>query len=176
MEQKIARQKETILQKAVIESLNISGIGFFFRIKNGATFDPKIKRFRANVGTPGIPDICGFLKSGRAVYIEMKHVEKIESRKKIISAIKITQEQKDFLYRAYKSGCFAGVAFNLEDAIAIAKNDPEIHPRHPRTYQFLPDDELAVIVSKYAEEKKAFTEKNKDPLAKILWASKPQSQ
>lgn len=172
----MAKRSEAILQKAIIESLNYSQIGFFWKIRNGSTWDPTIKRFRANTATPGIPDICGYLKSGRSVFVECKYVEKIESRKKIISAIKITREQKDFLYRAYKSGCFAGVAFTLEDAIAIAKNDPEIHPRHPRTYQFLPDDELAVIVSKYAEEKKAFTEKNKDPLAKILWASKPQSQ
>ncbi len=170
------KQRETLLQKAIIESLNYSGIGYFYRIKNLGTFDPKIGRFRSNTTDKGIPDICGFLKSARAVYIEVKFIEKIENRKKIVSKIKITQEQKDFLYRAYKSGCFAGVAFNIEDAIAIAKNDPEIHPRHPRTYQFLPDDELNVIVEKYKVEKAKFTELNKDPLAKILWASKPQSQ
>lgn len=170
------KQKESTLQRSIISSLNQMAGGYYFRIRNGSTFDPKIGRFRANVAEPGIPDICGFTKSGKAAFIEVKFVEKIENKKKLVCKIKITQEQKDFLYRAYKAGCLAGVAFNLSDAIAIVANDQELYPRHPRTFSFLPEEDQLAYAERYKEEKAKFTELNKDPLAKILWASKPQSQ
>lgn len=56
----------------------------------------------------GIPDICGFLKSGRALYLECKAPNG-----------RVTYHQKRFIDDALKAGCLAGVVRSIEDAMAL---------------------------------------------------------
>jgi len=58
----------------------------------------------------GLPDICGFMKSGRALYIECK-----------APGGRLTYHQQRFLEDAQKAGCVAGVARSIEDAQAIVE-------------------------------------------------------
>lgn len=161
-------QRESTLQRQIIKDLHRAGAGHFYRIRNGATFDPKIGKFRSNTAEPGIPDICGYTKAGQAVFIECKFIEKVEEREKLVFPIKITEEQKDFLFRAHKAGCRAGVAFTVEDALAIAL-DSYVYPRHPRTYLFLPSKSVEEYAERYAAHKKALAEERKDPLTRDIF-------
>lgn len=152
------------------------------------TFDPIRKVYRKDYGQAlvAIPDICGYRKpyfsailanSGGQpltkaipVYIEVKNVKGVEKKRKLVFKCKITDQQKEFLLRAHRSGCLAGVAFTLEDALAIAHDDPVRYPRHPRTYLFLDLDEngrreLADRVAEYEAAKKALSRMKQDPVA-----------
>lgn len=161
------RQQETVNVKMWVRALNLKKLGFFFRVKNTGIYDVKIGRFRKdrNQDFVAIPDICGHLNSGTAVYIEGKYTDKVENKKSLIFAVQITAKQKEFLLDAYRKGCRAGVAFTLEDAIGIAKNDPL---RHPRTFVFLPEAELNAYVEGYKERKRAQAKINQDPLARDI--------
>ena len=165
------RQKESVDQRFYVKALNASGLGFFFRIKSMGTFDPTRGVFRKNSDITGIPDIIGYLKNGTAVFIECKHVEKVEAKKKLLFKVQIKDDQKQFLLAAYLSGCRAGVAFNLDDCLAIVHNQPLAHPRHPRTLCFLPEPELTKKAMEYMENKKALAKINQDPLARDILLS-----
>lgn len=170
------RQQETVDQKEYIRRLNDAGMGFFYRIRSAGTYDPVRKTFRRNSELVGIPDIVGFTSQDRngvcvPVYIEVKRVQKIEQRKKLIFKVKTTLEQNEFLLRAYRAGCRSGVAFNYHDCVCIAAADPTRYPRHPRTLCFLPKDELEKYAEHYAELKRIHAENASDPLVRnILWA------
>lgn len=172
----MAKQTESVLQRTIVQALRKGGRGYYWRVRNGATFDPTRGIFRSNTAEKGIPDICGYREDGKSVFIECKYLEKVENRKKLTFKVKISEEQKEFLYRAYKSGCLAGVAYNLEDAIAIVENDYERYPRHPRTFCFLSDSERELYEVEYRKRKAAHAALNNDPLQRILWASGPKSQ
>ena len=172
------RQKESANQREFVRALNATGEGFFYRVKNMGTFDPVRKIYRKDYGTAlvAIPDICGYLFNhkvkrldpiARPVYIEVKNIERVEARKKLIFAVKITDQQKEFLLRAHNSGCLAGVAFTYEDCLAIVKDDPVRYPRHPRTYCFMPRPWLEEYAVRYAEEKKALSRLKQDPVAAV---------
>jgi len=167
------RQQESVDQKIYVKLLNSLKIGFFYRVKNMGTFDPVRKIYRKNAELVSIPDITGYLFGGLAVYIEVKRVQRLEARKKLIFKVQITDGQKQFLLDAYRAGCRSGVAFNQLDCIAIATADPKRYPRHPRTYCFLPDDELKA----YAEEYAATVHKNaalkQDPLYRDITLALP---
>lgn len=160
-------QRESQDQKAWVKALNLKfQLGFFYRVKNMGTFDPVRGFFRKNQELVCIPDICGDMP-GCAVYIECKYVQGVEKKKKLCFKAKISDGQKDFLYRAHKRGCRAGVAFTLDDAIAIAASDPKRHPRHPRTWCFLPPAEQEAKAEAWKAERAALSKLKNDPLGFI---------
>lgn len=175
------RQQESANQRLYVKALLATGLGFFYRVKNMGTFDPIRKVYRKDYGQAlvAIPDICGYRHRHTVkrldplavpVYIEVKNVKGVEKKRKLIFKCKITDQQKDFLLRAHRSGCLAGVAFTLEDALAIAHDDPVRYPRHPRTYLFLDLDEagrreLTERVADYEAAKKALSRMKQDPVA-----------
>lgn len=156
------KQPETPLQRLIVQGLNVSGLGYFFRIRNGATWNAARGQYLSNVTEKGIPDVHGFLKSGQAVYIEVKYIETLHKKKKLIFNVKISLEQIVWLLRAHRAGCRTGVAFCLEDAVAIAMADEKRYPRHPRTYCFLPEAEKKIYAERYKENKKALSELKED--------------
>jgi hypothetical protein len=147
-----------------VKALNKMGIGFYYRVKNMGTYDPIKRIYRKHGDMVAIPDICGYKKTSRAVFIECKNVTGVEKKKKLIFSVKITAEQCQFLETAHRMGCLAGVAFNLDDCISISMDDPTQYPRHPRTYSFLPLKEREIYAEKYAKERKAVAIRNQDPL------------
>ncbi len=68
------------------------------------------KGYRFSTGTPkGFPDISGYRrKDGRAVYIECK-----------VEPNKPTPEQVQFIEKAKKAGCLAGVCYSVREALAV---------------------------------------------------------
>lgn len=170
------RQQESLNQKEYVRRLNAHNLGFFYRVKNMGTFDPTRGFFRKNQELVSVPDICGAsiqnTKGGPVpVYIEVKLVHQIEKRKKLLFKVKITDGQCDFLLKMHRLGCRAGVAFNYYDAICIASGDGTRYPRHPRTFCFLPKDELEEYAAHYAELKRRHAENASDPVIKeVIWA------
>lgn len=144
------------------------GVGFFWRVKNTGTWDPR-GFFRKDATTEfvAVPDICGYRARSPllGVYIEAKFRDRVENCKKLIFSVKISEDQKKFLRNAHKAGHLAGVAFTLDDAIAIAMNDPKRYVRHPRTYLFMPEEEHEGIIERYKAEKKALSLLKQDPVA-----------
>lgn len=163
------KQKETANVRMWVRALNQLGVGFFWRVKNMGTWDPVRKFFRKDLSNDfvAIPDICGHRTRAPLLgcYIEAKYIDKVENKKKLIFSVKITQAQKDFLYNAHRAGHLAGVAFTLDDCIAIAMNDPVRYVRHPRTYLFLPEDQHEMVIARYKEQKKALSLLKQDPVA-----------
>lgn len=166
------KQKESALQRLIVSSLNAGGYGYFFRIRNGATYDPRIGRFRVNTAEKGIVDLLGWTTHPLPVTIEVKYFETIEKKKKISHVVLVSEEQKEFLYRSYKAGNRSGIAFTVDDAIAIVTNNHELWPRHPRTWRFLPEEEYVEKVALYLKYKKEKTITSRDPLRKILDGNK----
>lgn len=162
------KQKESALQRDIIKALNTWGVGYFFRIRNGATFDPKVKQFRSNTAEKGIPDILGWKKPGRMVLIEVKYLQFVENKKKLTFVVRLSDEQKVLLKKAHDDGALAGVAFTLEDAINIVHDDPFRFPRHPRTYGFMDKEWLDIYAEDYRERKKILSEYMSDPVRAAL--------
>lgn len=166
---KRGKQLETADARAGVQALNKLGVGFFYRVKNMGTYDPVRGFFRKDLSKDfvAIPDVCGYRTKPPllGVYIEWKHVHGLDKKRKLIFKVKITDKQKEFLYGAHRAGHLAGVAFNLDDAIAIAMNDPARFVRHPRTYLFLPDSEHEIVIARYHEQKKALSKLKQDPVA-----------
>lgn len=165
------KQQESQDQRAYVQALNMGGNGRFFRIKTMGTFDPVRMQYRKHFDVKGIPDIIGFTKNGIACFIEVKRVGKNGEPKKLVYAVKISDDQKLFLLDAHRSGCRAGVAFNLDDCLAIVKNDSRRYPRHPRTYAFLPAPEREKLAGEYEEQIKRLRALKRDPLGHVLLAS-----
>ena len=159
-----------------VRALNQLGIGFFYRVKNMGTFDPIRKFYRKDPSKVAIPDICGDKTMGRAVYIECKRVARLEKKKKLIFKVKFQDGQKEFLLNAHRRGQIAGVAFNLEDAISIVKEDEKNYPRHPRTWLFLPEAELEVKAQIYLQNKRALAERNQDPIKRDIAVLVPEPE
>jgi hypothetical protein len=170
------KQRESADQRAFVKALNLMRLGFFYRVKNMGTFDAARGFYRKHSDTVAIPDICGYTKAGTGVFIECKYVAKVEQKKELLFKAKISQEQKDFLLGAHRAGCRSGIAFTLDDAIAIAACDPMRYPRHPRTYLFLPEAEQEAHAAKYIEERRALALKNKDPLARDIHLAIPREE
>jgi hypothetical protein len=161
---KSKKQAESAVQRQIVSSLIAAGFGYFFRIRNGATFDPTLRIFRSNVAEKGIVDILGWTTHPLPVAIEVKFVQLIEQKKKITHKVAISPEQKEFLLKCHLAGGRAGIAYTVEDAIGIVTNNPDEYPRHPRTWAFLPKEEIEVKAAEYIEQKKILVERNKDPL------------
>lgn len=170
--------------RAWVKALNMLGIGFFWRVKNTGTWDPVRQIFRKDLATDfvAVPDICGYLKSGRAVFIEAKYREGVEKMKKLVFVTKASDEQKKFLWEALQKGCLSGVAFTLDDCIAIVRDDPSRYVRHPRTWAFIPDyidnqeSKYAVIIERYKIQKNALSQLKQDPVASATFLAKTHQE
>ena len=164
------RSIENANQRTFVRALLMSGLGFFYRVKNMGTYDAAKKIYRKDYGMAlvAIPDICGYTRTGRAVFIEVKYIEGVEKKTKPVFSCKITDLQKEFLLRAHRAGALAGVAFTLEDALAIAHDDEIRYPRHPRTWLFLPPEELQPLADSWVERKRALSRLKQDPVASVV--------
>ena len=58
-------------------------------------------------GFKGQPDLCGYLRDGRALYVEVKR-----------PSGEVTPEQRTFIDRAAHHGCMAFVARGIDDVMA----------------------------------------------------------
>lgn len=160
--------------RAWVKALNQLRVGFFWRVKNTGTYDPVRKTFRKDLSTDfvAIPDICGYLHSGRAVFIEAKYAADLDKKRKLIFKVKTTDKQKEFLLNAHSNNCRVGFAFTLEDCIAIVRNDPTRYVRHPRTYAFMPETAWPLIISDYEAQKKALSALRQDPVASATYLAR----
>lgn len=164
------RRQESIDQRLYVRALNLKQIGFFYRVKSLGTFDRNRKRYRRNAELVPVPEICGYLFNPcLPVYIEVKRVQRVEKKKRLIFKVRISEAQKSFLLEAHRAGARAGIAFNLEDCIAIASADPNRFPRHPRTYFFLPDEEVEAYAEEYRAQRQALSARCQDPLDRDIY-------
>lgn len=100
-------QPERLIQNEIVNFLNIKGL-FCWSNKNGATYDPRTKAYRANSTLKGISDILGLTpKTGTFVAIEVK-----------TKTGRVSKEQKIFLEGIRQSGGIAFVARSIDDVIA----------------------------------------------------------
>ena len=79
------------------------------------------------------------------MFIEAKYIQHLDKKKKLIFKVTISLDQIEVLRKAQDMGCIAGVAFNVHDAIAIARDDEYLYPRHPRTYCFMDKEKIMYI-------------------------------
>lgn len=104
------KQKETQLQKAIVEYLTIHGI-FCWVNKTGGTYDPTKRIFRSGTTTKGIADILGILPGGKFLAIEVK-----------IKPNKLSPEQGIFIEAIKARGGNAIVMYSIDDAIEWLKS------------------------------------------------------
>jgi len=95
--------KTNSLTQAVLKLLNYNGFRAW-RTGNHAVYSVKRKSFMKNPSRLlGIPDICGYRKDGKAIFVEVK-----------TGKDKLSEAQKHFLSEAEKAGCIVIVAENIE--------------------------------------------------------------
>jgi len=102
--------KEADIQSAILRALRIHpAVGFFWRQNTGAMAvgEGKARRF-VRFGPKGAPDIQGYLKDGRALFIECK------SR-----TGRVSPEQQDFINKAKAHGAVAFVARSVADVFDV---------------------------------------------------------
>ncbi len=105
---------EIDIQRAIMDALKrhpkVSFVGRFNRgsaIRTDAKGRGYYTRFNS---VPGFPDLHGMLKGGAAWYIEVKRPGGVT-----------TDEQADFLAGIQRDGGLAGIATNVDEALAILK-------------------------------------------------------
>lgn len=87
------------LTKHCLKALSLKGFNVW-RQNNGGVYDAKIKAYRANSSTPGVPDIIGYRKSdGVFIGVEIK-----------VGKDKLSMAQDAFLKGIIKAG---GIAFTI---------------------------------------------------------------
>ena len=100
------KQKESIVQKEIVEFLNKVGINAWRQnsgmIKSGSRF--------IRVGIKGCPDIIGWWPDGKFLGIEVKSNNE-----------PTTPAQKDFIDQINEAGGYAFIAKSLDDAIYHVK-------------------------------------------------------
>lgn len=107
---KCKEPKEADIQAAILRMLRIHPVvAFFWRQNTGAMAigEGKARRF-VRFGPKGMPDICGYLTDGRALYIECK-----------TRTGRISPEQQEFHDRAKKAGCVAIFARSVSDVFQV---------------------------------------------------------
>lgn len=101
---------ENQVQRAILQFLTVHKI-FCWRVNNGAMkIDKRYIKFVTDVNgdaVHGIPDICGVLPDGRALFIEVKNS----------TTLKMSLAQEEFITKADKNGAIAFVA-NSVDMVA----------------------------------------------------------
>ena len=96
-------QPEYLIEKEILSYLRIKGI-FCFKVRNGATYDPKRKVYRKGTTLKGIADIFALLPDGKACWIEVK-----------TPTGRATKDQKLFLDRINKSRGIGFIARSVDD-------------------------------------------------------------
>jgi hypothetical protein len=132
-----AALKASRLQKQIIEHLNASDLGcFVFRLKNAPFYDAMQNEFLPDNIQRDFPHVFGWARDGKVIVINVKHWDK---RTKNVKRPSVAE--KAFLQRAAENSPYVGVAYSLEDAYNIVKNNQETHPREIRTWKHLtPED------------------------------------
>lgn len=98
--------KEADIQAAILRALKVHPVvAMHWRQNTGAMAigEGKARRF-VRFGPKGMPDICGFLTDGRALYIECK-----------TRTGRVSPEQQEFHDRAKKHGAVAIIARSVAD-------------------------------------------------------------
>lgn len=95
--------KENAVQKACLDLLVRLQV-FHWRSNNAPIYDPRRKRYRAHNGIKGLPDICGVLPGGRALFVECK-----------APGGKLSEAQRDFHASASEEGAVVIVAWCVDD-------------------------------------------------------------
>jgi len=112
---------ETAIVRTVLEYLQRHKLVAKAWRQNSGAFKVEQRYIRVS-SEPGIPDICGFLWDGRALYVECKAKKG-----------KLSYWQKRFLEDALEAGCVCGVARSIEDAQLIVEQSQELIPKRPFT-------------------------------------------
>lgn len=102
--------KEADIQAAILRALRVHpAVADAWRQNTGAfaVGEGKARRF-VRFGRAGQPDIQGYLRDGRALYIECKRPKG-----------RVTPEQQAFIEHAVKNGCVAMVARSVADVWAV---------------------------------------------------------
>lgn len=141
----IQRITEAQVQKAVMDELKRLGVeawindagGSMMRGRIAGTLSragrsdlaPQMMKGRVGSGGKGLPDICGYLRNGTALFVECKAPEWREivggnygQRKRSLQARpagKLKPEQREFLEKAHRAGCAAGVVWHVKDLAMI---------------------------------------------------------
>ncbi len=98
--------KESDIQASILRALRVHpAVSHSWRQNTGAMAigEGKARRF-VRFGPKGMPDICGFLTDGRALYIECK-----------TRTGRVSPEQQEFHDKAKKAGCVAIIARSVAD-------------------------------------------------------------
>jgi len=105
----VVKVREASVLRSVLEFLRYHPrVAKAWRQNSGAmNIDGRHVRFTDEVG---IPDICGFLKDGRGLYVECK-----------APGGRLSYWQNHFLEAARKAGCVAGMVHSIEEAEALIK-------------------------------------------------------
>jgi len=112
---------EKEVERTILEYLNSSKLGFFFKINTGGIWDAKRQVFRkphSKFIIKGVSDILGILNDGRMVAIEVKRKQ---------TKNQATEDQLRFLHVIEMHGGVSGVAWDVESAVAIIQNAMCIH-------------------------------------------------
>lgn len=107
-------------------------------IEAKATFNQKRSRFIAQSVAPGTCDIVGNDSAGRAVFIELKAPGRRST---------LREQQRDFLQRKIKTGCFAVVV----DSVEMLKEFYSVWTSHDASLRF---HYLESVLPKKSEPKK----------------------
>jgi hypothetical protein len=103
---KAKRQPEAEVQRAVKAVLEGMGC-FVWDVRNGATYDPVRKIYRANSSFKGVPDLCGMTRTGRFIGVEVK-----------TATGRLTTHQRAFLEKIRSKGGISFVARSVDDVLA----------------------------------------------------------
>lgn len=107
------RTPESAVLKAVLMALAMDRrVAWFARMNTGALRTEE--RF-IKFGSPGMPDVVGYLHGGRMLAVECKAKEG-----------KLSALQREWLLRARDAGCCVGVARNAQDALDIVSGIKEL--------------------------------------------------
>lgn len=95
---------ETPLKKAIVDAINATGLAKVWSVPSGRAKGGKIR-----LAPEGTPDVCGYQRrDGRAVFVEVKR-PKGHRR----------ESQVQFIQGARTSGCIAGFAESVQEAIDL---------------------------------------------------------
>ncbi len=110
---KIKPRLEKEIQKEILCYLKLRKdiVAEVWRNNHVGIYDKKKDKYRRNPLTgKGIPDICGYMVNGKALFIEVKR-----SEKDIGKAISDNTEQVQFINRAIYSNCIATISCSVDD-------------------------------------------------------------
>lgn len=95
---------EKEVERHVLEWLRVNNFDVNI-VESKAVFNPKIGRYLSSMSTPGMSDVIGNDRNGKAVYIELKAKGKINT---------LRENQFEFLKRKILTNCFAVVIDDVE--------------------------------------------------------------